>query len=153
MEKRRLSLFGTFFFKFGLPALWISVLGSFALPMFRSDAAMAFFFFLAGFIVTIFIFWRIVSFKKVYIDGTHLIISNYIKTIRVQLSQIYSVSENFFFGPKLVWIFFKSPTVFGTKIKFTPIISLKDIFCQFTSHSVVEELRTLAQKNSTDTNS
>ena len=153
MEKRRLSFFGTFFFKFSFPAFWIILWVLFTLPMFRGDVQMNFPFLLVGFIGAIFTFWIGASLKKVYTDGTHLIISNYIKTIKVPLSQIYNVAENFLISPKLVWIFFKNPTVLGTKIKFMPIIPLKDIFCQFTSHSIVKELKTLAQKNSTDTNS
>lgn len=85
--------------------------------------------------------------KKITIDGSELVISNYYKKIRVPLSQIHCVSENFLISPKLIWITLKTPTTFGSKIKFIPVISLRDSFCAFHSHSIVKELIELSENN------
>lgn len=81
--------------------------------------------------------------KKVYLAEDKLIISNYLKKIEVPVSAIAEVSENYFFN-KMIWIHLKGPTPFGSTIKFMPIIYLKDFFCQFSSHSLVKELRNVA---------
>jgi len=145
MHKKRLSMFGTFFFKVMFPAIWIGGFGHGTLLGWQSDAEEKYVFLVAWIIGSTIILLATASLKCVKIEDADLVISNYIKTIRVPLSQIHSVSENYFVSPKLVWITFKAPTVFGDKIKFSPVISLRDWFCAFHSHSIVKELRELSE--------
>lgn len=142
MEKRRLSAVGTFFFKFGFPVIWV-VMWGFAAFLIYPDV-----FFVPilvmGILGFLLLFACGAALKKVYLEGDKLIVSNYFKTIEIPVSEINQVKENYMVSPKLIWIHLKSPTPFGRKIKFMPIIYLKDFFCQFSSHSLVKELRELA---------
>ena len=147
MHRKRLSSFGSFFFKVIFPFMWICLFGCGTLCEWQSDAKEKYQFLVAWLVVGTFLLIVLASLKRVSIEDTDLVISNYIKTIRVPLSQIQSVSENFFFSPKLIWITFKTPTTFGRKIKFIPVISLRDFFCAFRSHSIVKELRELSEAN------
>ena len=142
MEKRRLSAIGTFFLKFILPAIWLGVCGQSLFGIYPDDEyiiPLA-----LGIIGLVFTLPVMGTLKKVYLRGDELIISNYFKTITIPVSAIIEISESYFFSPKLIWIHLKGPTPFGWKIKFMPIIYGKDLFCLFTSHSLVKELRELA---------
>ena len=141
MQKRRISAIGTFFFKFCIPT--ISLLFTILC------AADDWMFGIIPFIVLLLITSLTASLKRVWIEEDTLVISNYLKTIRVPIVAIACVSENFLINPKLICIVFKHHTPFGLKIKFTPIIYFKDIFSPFTSHSLVAELRALSQQSET----
>ena len=140
MQKRRISAIGTFFFKFCFPTIFL---------LLTICAADDWVFAIIPFIVLLLITSLTASLKRVWIEEDTLVISNYLKTIRVPIDAIAYVSENFFISPKLICIVFKHHTPFGLKIKFTPIIYFKDIFSPFISHSLVSELRALSQRPET----
>ncbi len=150
MVKKTLSSIGTFFFKYGFTTIWIGLSVLFAFVDFRSNRdnrELDFtFFFIISIIVTPFLLLTFGSLKKVTLDGSELVISNYLKKIRVPLSQVENVWESSFLRPKLISITFKAPTAFGRKIRFLPVTTLKDfILSSFCSHSIVKELSELSE--------
>ena len=148
MQRKRLSADSrTFVLKFIFPASCIVVLGITCIRLlFQDNTKEQYVDIVTGIIyctIVLFVFLRLgVTLKKVSIDGSELVISNYFKKIRVPLSQIHSVSTGSFFSPMLIWITFKPPTAFGSKIKFMPRIA--NFYCYLDSRSVVKELRELA---------
>jgi hypothetical protein len=82
--------------------------------------------------------------KKIAIDHNYLYISNYLKTVKVPLSQIMDVTENKWANIHPVWIHLYTTTDFGDKIMFIPetrILSYKN-------HPIVQELKKLSIKKS-----
>ena len=89
------------------------------------------------FAVALFLWWGCMRLKKVYIEKDELVISNYIKTIRLPLREMQDVRENRFININPVWLFLKNETVFGKKIMFMPPVR----FTFFFAHPVVEDIR------------
>jgi hypothetical protein len=89
------------------------------------------------FAFTFFLWWDGMRLKKVYIEKDELVISNYIKTIRLPLREMQDVRENRIININPVWLFLKNETVFGKKIMFMPPVR----FTFFFTHPVVEDLR------------
>ncbi|CAB1075560.1 hypothetical protein D1AOALGA4SA_3379 [Olavius algarvensis Delta 1 endosymbiont] len=58
--------------------------------------------------------------KKVQLDGNKLIISNYMRTLELNLLEISSVSGSILLSPELIWFKVKTPTKFGQTIIFMP---------------------------------
>ncbi len=78
-------------------------------------------FFLCFFlIITAFIYWSCCRLKRVERVGDILRISNYFREIEVPLTEVESVSGNIFMRPELIWLTFRRPTIFGSKIVFMP---------------------------------
>jgi len=75
--------------------------------------------------------------KKVYIEDGELVISNYLKTIRVPLREMQEVKENRFISPRHAWIHLKNESPFGDKIMFMPPLRFLLLF----AHPMVEELQ------------
>lgn len=93
-----------------------------------------------------------VPLKEVIIEGNQLVVSNFVKKVRINASNIVDVTQRSRCGfySRFVWIHFKNPTVFGDKIRFIPKICLNAIGNQ---HPIVDELRQLARlSNSQDNN-
>ncbi|HEY0428922.1 MAG TPA: hypothetical protein VGC76_14165 [Pyrinomonadaceae bacterium] len=140
--KQSISSAFTFYFKVILPALWIPFFGVGAIVssfnMTTSDLPFGRFFpllmWLGG---SIFIYWAGVGLKKVSIDETTLYVSNYSKEILIPRAEIQAVTENFWINTHPVTIHLKSPSPFGSKIKFMPKLRF---FAFFRSHPIVEEL-------------
>ena len=85
--------------------------------------------------------WRTCGgFKRVALDGNTLVISNYLREIRVPAGEIVAVSQNRLFNLRPVTITFKQPTAFGGQISFMPPVS----FRLFSEDDVVSRLRRLA---------
>src|SRR5215216_5278543 len=125
--KRRISSLATFLMKVIFPALWITGFGLGTLAMFLGEykggvesPKWAFLFaWIAG---SVFIYWGCIRLKVVSIDDDYLYISNYIKEMRVPLSDIYDVTENRWVNIHPVTIHLKSPSAFGANIVFMPQI-------------------------------
>jgi hypothetical protein len=130
----------TFFFKIVFPSVWI---GGFAFGTFCHfiyNMPEKWIFLIALLIGTVFLVPLCMPLKRVMIDGNKLIVSNYLKTISIPLSEIEQVTENIFISIRPVWIHLKNATEFSTKIMFMP----KTRLCIFTSHPIVKELKELS---------
>lgn len=80
--------------------------------------------------------------KALSVDGRFLYVSNYVDEITIPLSQISDVTENRWVKGHPVTIHLKSPSEFGDKIVFLPII---EPFLFWGSHPVVSELKAMAR--------
>ncbi len=58
--------------------------------------------------------------KKVTMEGQTLIVSNYLRTEKIDFAQITTVDSFSFFTPKLVWFTLQDESSFGKKITFLP---------------------------------
>jgi hypothetical protein len=79
--------------------------------------------------------------KRVRIDDEHLLISNYVREIRIPFRDLEEVTENRWWNHHPVTLHLRSESVFGTKIVFMPKMRLLGFW---TSHPIVKELRQLA---------
>ena len=70
--------------------------------------------------VTIFIFFTTGGVKRVAIEGKQLIVSNFLRSERIDLGRVSSVDGTTFLSPKLVWITLKDASSFGRRITFLP---------------------------------
>ena len=95
---------------------------------------------LIGFLI---FYWFGFPLKFVEIDEHYLYVSNYRKTIRVPFSEIEEVSESPFINIHPVWVKFKTPTEFGSKIMFMPYFDFGSLFMM--PHPVVVQLKKLAR--------
>jgi hypothetical protein len=82
--------------------------------------------------------------KEVIIEGNQLVVSNFVKKVRINASNIVDVTQRYWCGfySRFVRIHFKNPTVFGDKISFIHKMYLSAIGNQ---HPIVDELRQLAR--------
>ena len=90
-----------------------------------------------------FIYWSCMRLKKVALDGDVLLISNFRKEIAIPLRDVDHVTGSIFMSPELVWLHFRRPTEFGTKIVF---MGKWRFFSGFTRHPVVKELQRLIDR-------
>lgn len=133
----------TFFNKFIFSILWIGGFGFGTLAMFidphiPAPALVVRILFLAGWLVgSAVIYWICGRIKRVERLGDNLLISNYFQEIEVPLTDVESVSEPTFWKPELIWIKFRRPTIFGSKIVFMPKIKL---WIGVTRHPLVSKL-------------
>ncbi|HEV8591966.1 MAG TPA: hypothetical protein VGQ55_07665 [Pyrinomonadaceae bacterium] len=145
--KRQLSSLQTFLFKIIFPAIWIPMFGLGAVVMFftpsdgKSGSSPGWFFLLLWIAGSAFIFYFAIRLKEVSVDYGFLYVSNYLKTVKIPLSQIYDVTEIVWINIHPVTIHLRSPSEFGTKIVFMPTMRY---FAFFSSHPVVAELKQMA---------
>jgi hypothetical protein len=87
--------------------------------------------------------------KKVSIDDTGIIVSNYMDEVKISFNQIVDVTEKRWSNGHPVTIHLRQPNPFGKKIVFLPTIRL---FCWFglAPHPIVKELRMLADIDAQD---
>jgi len=151
---RTLSSAQTFLMKFVFPVLWIGGFAAGTTAMFLAgegqyDGAgqpppseMKWIFLLVTLAGSAFIYWCCVRLKRVSIDGSSLVISNYLKEIVVPLRELERVSENRWINIHPVTLSFRRETDFGRSVVFMPRMRL---FSFLSSHPVVEEIRTAAR--------
>jgi hypothetical protein len=148
---RTLSSDWTFFFKFIFPLIWIGGFAGITLAMFifpdsfhsagagslQDDR-------LKSLLGTILggsaIYWSCMRLKKVSLKDDILRISNFRREIEVPLRDIERVSGSILIHPELVWLHFRAPTGFGTKVIFMG--KVRSGF-GLTPHPVVEEIERL----------
>ncbi len=138
---RTISSSMTVIYKFVFPTVWIGGFVAGTVAMFIADMPQKWHFLGALILGGSIIGWLCVPLKRVEIDGAELVVSNFFRTIRVPLLDISRVTENVLINIHPVWIYFSSPTEFGTKILFMPTSRW---FAFFSSHPIVGELRSLA---------
>ena len=139
---RTLSSSWTFFHKFVFPTILVGGFGLSTLAMFHACEAPPKWIILSFFMVgTAYSYWAGWRLKKVDIDESSLYISNFRIAIQVPLRSIESVSGSALISPELVWITFRRPTEFGSKIVFVP--EMRFFFTGLSPHPIVKELRQL----------
>jgi hypothetical protein len=118
-------------YKFILPALWISLFGSFTLLLFFTSTFQGpsgspphpyiKWIFFGGSVIGTAV-WRIscIPLKKVLLDGNDLIISNYSRQVRVSLRHVTRISEGRFANPRCIRVAFDERIGFGTRMSFMP---------------------------------
>ncbi|MEE4240613.1 MAG: hypothetical protein V2I36_04045 [Desulfopila sp.] len=120
---KELSSSLTFFYKYIILVLWIVGFGIGGRDVIFASEAYdlrwiqymvtwlmigSFFFFITG------------PIKKVVLEGRILIVSNYLRTEKIDIEQITAVDSFSFFTPKLVWFTLRDQSPFGKKIVFLP---------------------------------
>lgn len=137
----------TFFYKFVFPTLWIGVFALVASAMFLShdrDAQEVRWIFLGITILGAAVwYWSCMRIKQVRLDSGSLKISDFRQEITVPLAAVERVSGSVLMSPELVWLHFRRPTAFGSKVVFMPPIRW---FKGFRRHPLVAELRALSER-------
>lgn len=115
----RLSLPGTWVFKLLLPVFSTGLLALvLASRTFNSvQSAVVEVLLSAAFLASL--WWLGFPLKLVWLDGDHLVVSNYLRDTRVALDQVVGVKRNWD-GWRTVTITLASSTPFGRKIRFFP---------------------------------
>jgi hypothetical protein len=145
--KRQLSSLQTFLLKIIFPAIWIPVFGLGAVVAFfasadgKSGPGGGWFFLFIWIAGSTFILYFAIRLKDVSVDEEFLYVSNYLKTVKIPLSQIYDVTEIVWINIHPVTIHLRSPSEFGTKIVFMPKVR----FAFISSHPVVAELKRMSE--------
>jgi len=150
---RTLSSVQTFWMKVVFPVLWIGGFAVGTTAMFlagewlhdraghQPPSEMKWIFLLATVAGSAFIYWCCVRLKRVSLDGSSLVISNYLKEIVVPLRELKSVSEIRWINIHPVTLSFRRETAFGKSVVFMPRMRW---FSFLSSHPVVDELRAAA---------
>jgi hypothetical protein len=154
MNERTISSAQTFIMKCLFPVVWISGFGFGTLVLFlggfhgRENAAppesMKWEFLAIWIAGSAFIWWVCARLKKVQISNDSIIVSNFLKEIRIPFDQIIDVTENRWINIHPVTIHLRSATCFGSRIMFMPT---KRLF-GWRTHPIVGELRKLANLTS-----
>lgn len=149
MEKVSSSL--TYFYKFVFTTVWCGGFGLGTALMFLSrthDAQVMQWLFAAIWLVASMVIWGMCGrLKRVRLNGTNLMISNYKYEITVPISDIAHVKQSRLFNLRPVFLTFKRETPFGHTVTFMPPVS----FQIFSEDEIVVRLRRLA--NPSDANS
>jgi hypothetical protein len=158
---RTLSSAQTFLMKFVFPLVWLSGFATGTTAMFLTDAQatrdnldstgapqsraqppppeMKWGFLAMTLAGAAFLYWGCMRLKRVAISGDSLVISNYLTTIQVPLSELDRVTENRWINIHPVTLHFRRPTAFGTRVVFMPKVRWLGLF--FSSHPVVDDIR------------
>ena len=94
--------------------------------------------------VTAYIWWTLGRLKRVGLDGTTLVISNYRADIRVPARDIAEVRQDRLGKFRAITLTFKTETPFGRAVTFIPPVS----FRLFSEDVVVGRLRSVANADS-----
>ena len=147
--RRTLSSGLTFFYKFIFTSFWIGMFGLGTATMFltqdgssNADAVVSSrWTFLTVWIVgSAAVYWFCGRLKRVILTDNSFLISNYRTEIEIPLRHVDSVSGSLLIQPQLVWLRFRRPTEFGSKIVFMPGIRFS---LGFTRHPIVKELESI----------
>ena len=152
---RTLSSAQTFLLKAIFPPLWFLLFGAVTVGMWSGSIpmqdgstsampAMKWMLLLAWLAGSAAIYWNCVRLKRVDLDGSTLLISNFRTTIRVPLRDIEEVTEARWINTHPVTLHLRRPTDFGSNIVFMPKARL---FGFWSSHPVVGELRELIRRS------
>ena len=152
---RELSSAWTYFYKVIFPVIWIGGFAFVTLLMFTAPDAFEgddprefrWLFFGATLVGTGLLYWFCIRLKKVTLRGDTLVITNFRRQIVVPLRDVEKVSGSILMSPELMWIHFRHPIEFGTKIVFMPPWRF---FGGYTRHPLVRELNTLIEQASRD---
>ena len=148
--RRNLSSSWTFFYKVVLPVLWIGGFAVGTLSLFLVEpsswspspptAEMRWAFLGGTLLGSLFLYWFGMRLKTVALDGDVLVISDRGRDVLVPLRDVERVSGSVLMNPELIWLHFRRPTDFGTKVLFMPPLRF---FGRYTRHPLVAELEAL----------
>jgi hypothetical protein len=144
--KRNISSDMTFVYKFPFPIIWIIGFCITTIIIIKTGG----FIFLSLILIsatvagTLFLYWGCMRLKVVKMDDEYLYISNFFKEIAVHKNNIAKITEITFINIHPIWIHLKESTEFGIKIMFMPKLRF---FSSYSSHPVVQELRTFGNVN------
>ncbi len=116
---RVISSAQTFFAKFIIPIIVLAVLPFLA---FRSSVGPIFA--PVGILAAVSVYWYYVRLKKVAMDSDGLVISNYLREVRVPWRQVVDISGSRWINTRQIKITFDRDIGFGTSIIFMPKIRL-----------------------------
>ncbi len=152
MSERRLSSGSTFLAKFVFPVLWISGFGFGAVqPWFGGfhgannsppPPELKFVFPLIWIIGSAFILRANAGLKRVSLDGRRLLVSNYLREIRIPLDAVVDVRQNRWLNTRPITIYLREPTEFGDRVTFIPKSRFSILFWRI--DPIVMELKQLA---------
>jgi hypothetical protein len=138
---RVISSAQTFITKFILPFVVVAILtygislaGSRVLPLLAP----------VGVLVVVSIYWYYIRFKKVAIDSDGLLISNYVREVRVPWRDIIEVAGSRWVKTRQVTVTFDRDIGFGTSIVFMPRFRF---LWPGQEHPIAQELRDLMLVN------
>jgi len=148
---RVLSSGWTWFYKFIFPTIWIGGFGFGTLMMFLvpdsfsgDDVRVIRDEFLTILVLgSALIYWSCIRVKRVSIDSDSVLISNYREVIRVPLRDVERVSGSILMHPELIWLHFRRPTRFGSRIVFIPPMR----WFALNRHPLVRELNLLVDSH------
>lgn len=146
---RELSSRLTPWYKFLVPAIWISVFGLGTAAVIVADVSAGpqggrtppevKWIMLAVWIgASGLIWWFCCRLKRVWVDGAAPRVSNYFREERIPLASVTAVTENFWVNIRPVTVQFRLPTAFGQRIVFMPRVRW---FLFWRPHPVAVELR------------
>jgi len=135
----------TFFYKYIFSIIWIGAFGAGTVSAFVNDGPSDDKpLFLGALIIgAAMIFATGARFKKVELNGTKLIVSNYFSSQEYDASEIVKVNGSIMFNPEMVWFTVESRKTGHRTVLYMPPYRLS---LRFTRHPHVFELRELAQK-------
>jgi hypothetical protein len=125
MHESDLSSAWTFYAKFVFPAVWISGFGLGTILLWfgglhdRNNALPPLFLGL-WILGSTFILWANAGLKRVRTDDRQLLVSNYIREIRIPFSAIMDVRQNRWLNTRPITIYFRDATEFGDRATFIP---------------------------------
>ena len=147
---KKLSSSATFFVKYLFSLIWFVWLGCETISLYIKNDPDKYTWFLMWLFGSLFIYVCTHNLKSVILSGENLIVSNYLKTIKVPISEIYYIKENRIININPISIYFKNPTEFGSKITFTP--ASRFYLFPFDSHPIYKELKALINNKTTVSN-
>lgn len=152
VSMRPLSSALTWFYKFVFSALWIGGFGLGTVAMFVAshtssgeDLREIRWLFLAAWIAgASMIYWTCIRAKKVSLASDSLVISNFRRELRIPLRDVERVTGSFLWNPELIWLHFRRPNDFGSKIVF--IAPMR--WFPYGRHPLTRELNALVARES-----
>lgn len=145
----------TFPMKYLFPPVWIGGFGIGTLDMWLQPKSVVFndtpgtlppsarWWFLAMWLlISAFILWGVARLKRVRLDGDTLLVSNYLREIRVPLTQVVHITQNRWVNGRPITVQCRVETPFGRRITFVP--RSRFYLAPWNEDPLVGELRTLA---------
>ena len=147
-SSRVLSSGLTFFYKFVFSTFWTGGFAAATLGLLLSPPkephANPWLFFLGGTVCGgLFLFWTCGRLKRVAVSRDALIVSNYLRTIRVPVSRVTQVSASRLMSPETIWLTFDPPTPFGRSVMFMPPARLT---LGLSAHPMAAEVRRIIEE-------
>lgn len=143
-QRQELSSRWTGFYRTVFPALWIGV-GGLALVQLSGAARGSALPFVAIWLgVGIFLIWLAGALRRVALEGDTLVVSSRRETHRFSFLEIERVSGTVLLNPDLVFVHFRRPTAFGSRVAFIP---RQRSFRLFGRHPLVDRLQALVDQH------
>jgi hypothetical protein len=129
--RRTLSSARTFLTKFVIPTIWLAGFAATTMLLFRTRGftgpdgllpppEMKWLFLGGAVLGGWFLYWYGVRLKRVEIDEQWLYVSNFLREIRIPLSDIEEITENRWVSTRPITVEFRHETEFGSRIVFMP---------------------------------